>query len=345
MLLAAALLLAPALPAAAASPVPINSHGLMENLVTFGDSYTDEGRYDYFVRNHQAPPLGAMLPPSNNTASGGAAWGRFVANSTGASYYNYAVSGAQCTNNIDSRDLDVINAPFPSVLEYQIPAFEQDVRHQDLYPSRRADNTVYAVWIGTNDVGIDGILGRRNKPDTTLTTFVDCVWDVLDHVYRSGGRHFVLLNQAPLERAPMYATPGDGGTGNHEYWRNKTAYDVAQFADKLREYTTSLNTMYRYGAAFYLAVEQRWRGATVSVFDVHSLMEDVIADPGAYLDEPPNVKAPYRTCLDGCVDAREPKTSFMWYDELHPSERMQTIFARHFIEVVQGRSQYGIYYR
>ncbi|KAG5913105.1 hypothetical protein E4U42_001474 [Claviceps africana] len=290
-----------------------------------------------------------MLPPSNATASGGASWARLVASATGASLYNYAVSGAQCTNDIDTRTIDLVDgpAPFPSVLGYQIPLFARDARLPGLYPSRRPDNTLYALWIGTNDVGVGGFLADRNRPNTTLSDFLDCTWTVLDALHRAGARRFVLLNLAPLSLAPMYAAPGESGTGNNEYWRNKTAYPVQQFARKLRQYVTSINSLWRYGAGYHFdaAVPPRWPGAVLSIFDVHALMTDVIADPAAYLDAPANVRTPYRICLDGCVEAKEPKTSFMWYDELHPSERMHALYAKHFVDVVRGRSKYGTHYR
>ncbi|TWU78149.1 hypothetical protein ED733_007526 [Metarhizium rileyi] len=290
----------------------MNTSGLMENLVTFGDSYTDEGRLNYFLQHHKAPPVGELLPPDNNTSSGGYAWGRFVAKATGANYYNYAVAGAQCTNNVDSRNLGAINGPFPSVLEYEIPVFEQDIHSSKLYPNRRSDNTVYALWIGTNDLGIDGFLGDSQKAGTTISSYMDCIWTVFDRIHKTGGRHFVLLNQVPLERAPMYATPGIGGWGNSQYVRNKTAYNITQYANKLLEYTTSVNTMYDYGAPFYLQAKQRWQGATFSIFDMHSLFMDVIKSPGQYLDAPANVVAPFKSCLTGCVDSKNPKSSFMW---------------------------------
>ncbi|KAG6049475.1 hypothetical protein E4U17_006802 [Claviceps sp. LM77 group G4] len=343
MLLATLFIMAMQASAALAAPLHFTA-GILENLVTFGDSYTDEGRFSYFQQNHRAPPTGVMLPPSNATSSGGASWARFVANSTGAQLYNYAVSGGMCSNNIDSRDLEAIHAPFPSVLEYQVPVFEQDILSRELYPRRRADNTVYALWIGTNDVGVYGFLGDKNKENTTLTSYLDCNWQVFDHVYHAGGRHFVVLNIAPLRHAPMYASPGEYGPRNSVYAHDPAAYVVPEVSHKLHEYVTSINTMFEYGAAFNLAVKRRWPGATLSVFDVHTLMMDVLVEPARYLDEPVNVKAPYRVCKDGCVDSKDPKTSFMWYDELHPSERMHTIFAKHFMEVVQGRSRYGQYY-
>lgn len=35
--------------------------------------------------------------------------------------------------------------------------------------------------------------------------------------------------------------------------------------------------------------------------------------------------------------------SFMWYDELHPSEQTERWIAKSFLEVVQGVSKYGMY--
>ncbi|KJZ72429.1 hypothetical protein HIM_08232 [Hirsutella minnesotensis 3608] len=288
------------------------SHDRFDNLVAFGDSYTDEGRGDYFNRNHRAPPEGQRLPPRNVTFSGGYAWPRFVTARTGASTYNYAVAGAVCSNDIVTRILDPINAPFPSVLEYEAPVFGRESSNRSLYPNRRADNTVYALWIGTNDLGIDGFLGATQHKDKTLTSFVDCVWALFDSVYRAGGRRFILINQLPLQLAPLYATPGAAGRGNTRYWRDRAAYNVTDFQDKLKQYTTTVNTMFDYGVPFELLVRQRWRGSTFSILDAHSILTDVYADPSRYLDSPANLTAPYRNCLRGCVDSSEPLSGFMW---------------------------------
>ncbi|POR34892.1 Thermolabile hemolysin [Tolypocladium paradoxum] len=317
----------------------------MKNLVTFGDSYTDEGRLDYFNSHRKAPPVGSMLPPSNMTFSGGNAWGRLVANTTGARYYDYAVGGAMCSNDIISRRLAATNGPFPSVLEYEIPTYKEDLSYGSLYPNRRADNTVYVLWIGTNDLGIVGFLEDTQREGETITSFVECVWRFFDQIYDTGARHFVLMNQFPLQFAPMYATPGIGGRGNHRYWRNPSAYNITEYQNKILEYTTSVNTMFDYGAPFYLCVQSRWPGATFSIFDVHSLVMDVRANPSAYLDAPANVTGPYRSCLSNCVVSPEPLSSFMWYDELHPSARMEEIIATSFIDVVNGNSKYGTCYR
>ncbi|KAL0933164.1 acetyl esterase [Colletotrichum truncatum] len=336
--------------AALASVVAASQCGLkkLENLVTFGDSYTDEGRLGYFINhNGTAPPAGTLLPESNSTASGGYAWGRFVAKSTGAKYYNYAVAGATCSNKIISRDFPAIYQPFPSVLDYEIPAYKADLAYNELYPNRQANNTVYALWIGTNDLGYGAFLTDSQAPGTTISTYVDCIWEVFDHVYETGGRHFVLLNLVPLEQSPLYAATDRGGFADSQFWPNKTAYNTTEYQYKMLEYTTSANTMFDYGAPFHLLVKKRWPGASFSIFDAHKLLSDIHAEPAKYLDSPANVTGVYRVCdpvTRACVDSSESKASFLWFDELHPSERADEIVAKHFVDVVNGNSAYGTTY-
>lgn len=304
-----------AIPAAAAASG--SHHNRMQNLVTFGDSLLDEGRLAYF-ENHDgnAPPPGMMLPPSNQTASGGYAWGRLAADKTGARYYNYAVSGARCSNEIVSRYWWVIGKDLPSVLEYEVPAFKADIVFENLYPDRRADNTVYALWIGTNDLGYPSFIVDSQAPGATISTFVDCIWDVFDGVYETGGRNFVLVNQMPLEMSPMYAPPSTGGQGDTIYWSNYTDYNMTSYQYKILEYTTSVNTMFDYGAAFHVLVKQRWPGAKLTVFDAHGLLNDVRDDPDEYLTPPAENMGVYHRCSPDdsseCVDAEDPPSSFLW---------------------------------
>ena len=76
---------------------------------------------------------------------------------TGANLYNYAVSGAVCSNNITPRWLKSIDAPFPSVREYEVPAFIADSQYVEPNGTKfldiPSDETVYAIWDGTNDLG------------------------------------------------------------------------------------------------------------------------------------------------------------------------------------------------
>ncbi|KAI1467712.1 carbohydrate esterase family 16 protein [Daldinia caldariorum] len=329
----------------------------VDNLIVFGDSYTDEGRLAYFQsHNGSAPPPGTLIPTANVTASGGYTWPHFASQQLGATTYNYAVSGATCSNEIVKRYLESINAPFPSVIDYEIPAFLADVEYalrvedNDFLSNRKPNNTVYALWIGTNDLGVKGFLTDSQQPGTTISNFIDCIWSVFDSIYSTGGRHLVLFNEAPLDRSPLYASPQNGGVGDNQYQENKTSYNTTEYEQKMLEYTTSVNTIFSYGAPFQLLVEARWPGASFSIFNVHQLFLDIFKNPSEYLDTPANTDAPYFGCsiteagAKNCTTSQNSLSSFLWYDELHPSWKADEIIASEFLKILNGTSKYGTYY-
>jgi len=319
--------------------------GSFETLVTFGDSYTDNGRLGYYI-NHagKAPPPGTMHDESNNTATGGLSWAQFAARDAGAKLLDYAVSDAVCSNQIVSRNFDYINRTFPAILDDELPSFKADLDFKSLYPHRTAENTVYAVWIGTNDLGFGAFLSDSQTPGQTISDVVECVFVVLDNVYKTGGRRFVILNEAPLELSPLYNLPANGGTEDSQFWTTKSKYNITEYSQKIREYTTSVNTMFDYGAAVQASLKNRWPKATVDVFDVHSLVTEIHSNPTKYLDAPHNVNSYYHQCQPAgspCVDQSDPLDGYLWYDELHPSNKTSAIIAENFLDVVAGKSKYG----
>lgn len=85
---------------------PVWNVANFDSLITFGDSYTDENRLSYIIQNNfTLPAAGTYFPEGLNTASGGRQWPRFVVQDTGEQLelYDYAVSGAVCSNNITPR--------------------------------------------------------------------------------------------------------------------------------------------------------------------------------------------------------------------------------------------------
>lgn len=85
--------------------------------------------------------------------------------------YDYAVAGAVCSNDITPRFFAAINANFPSVLEYEIPAFIADSKVDNIAtglpyfePAKNASNSIYALWIGTNDIGVDAFITDSQVP-------------------------------------------------------------------------------------------------------------------------------------------------------------------------------------
>jgi hypothetical protein len=121
-----------------------------------------------------------------------------------------------------------VNGPFPDVV-YETEAFVADAKYinksthtNTFYKNRRADNTVYSMWIGTNDLGVGAFLTDSSLHETTIVDYVDCIYDRFDVIYRAGGRKFVLMNTVPLQLSPLYGMPEAGGLSvSGRYWSDK----------------------------------------------------------------------------------------------------------------------------
>lgn len=181
------------------------------------------------------------------------------------------MAGAACSDKIIPRNASW-GTPYPPVLEYEIPAFEADLSADAngtdtpyFDPPLTADSAVYSIWIGTNDVGEGAFLTDNQTAGATLTDFTDCVYESLDAVYAAGGRYFVLQNLIPLQLAPEYS--------------NTSSFDVVagigdpvQVAEKMEEYVTTINNVYKYQTPYEVLVSGRYAGAHFAVFDVYSLV-------------------------------------------------------------------------
>jgi phospholipase/lecithinase/hemolysin len=330
-----AVLAAPQHPPAAAA---------FKTLLAFGDSYTDEARLSYFLTHDgRAPPVGWIGPDSPSTASGGHSWARYVAYYSGATLYNYAVSGAVCSNRITPRFLDAINASFPSVREYEVPAFREDYG-AGLGLGLEWDSTVVTMWIGTNDLGGGALLDHQQVPGKTVVDYIRCVFEQLAELYTLGARRFVLLNIAPLELAPLYAA--DSTPGPNRFWRQK-GNDTAQIAESMRQQVAAVNEMFLLRSE--LEVMRRMGGASIALLDTNGLLRDVHTRPEVYLNgsRPLNVTGYNMHCgLDGECEEYRPRDrdAFMWYDELHPGEQVGRVVAREFVDTVRGWGKWATYW-
>lgn len=104
--------------------------------------------------------------------------------------------------------------------------------------------------------------------------YVDCVYEQLDILYENGARNFVLLNIAPLNYAPMYALPENGGTIDSEYWKDEDTYNTnaTQVSEKMRQYVALVNTIYSYRTPAEVQISDRYPESSFTLYDVHSLV-------------------------------------------------------------------------
>jgi len=97
----------------------------------------------------------------------------------------------------------------------------------------------------------------------------------------------------------------------------------------MKEYTTSVNTIWSYRVPFEMLIARRYPDAEMAIFDVHSLMTDIYNHLAAYsaTSTPLNVTGFDQHCsISGCTTVGA-VDDFMWFDELHPSERTDQIIA------------------
>ncbi|KAL5331013.1 hypothetical protein ACEPPN_000540 [Leptodophora sp. 'Broadleaf-Isolate-01'] len=288
-----------------------------DNLVTFGD------RLLYQSQWHGTS--GRITTTGKHIYSrGGITWGRWVSNYTGAKLYSYAVSGAVCDNNIIYRYLSAIHGPLPDVV-YEVDAFTDTkfvnatTKKNSLYTDRHEDNTVL------------------NSDGTTIPDYIDCIFKRFDEIYKNGGRYFVLMNTAPLELPPLYGVPGKGGLAASHYWQHK-----------MKEYTYLVNSVSSYRTPYELLIAKRYPGASFAVFDVHSLITGIYNNPSKYLASPANVTGQYYVCDvatgSKCTSSSLSLDHYLWYDELHPSEKTDQVIAKEFAKVVNGSSTLATYW-
>ncbi|KAF9450391.1 carbohydrate esterase family 16 protein [Macrolepiota fuliginosa MF-IS2] len=281
------------------------THGQIKTLVTFGDSTTDTQR----------------------VFNGGVQWPDYVSGYANVTLYPFAQSGSTCSNAITPR-------PFPALVESQLPTFFEEKKNGTVKLEEKS--TVYTLWMGTNDIGVNSILTQGNE--ATIVDVASCLTGWVKTMYDSGARNLILQNLFPLEKTPIYSIDSWPAF----YWhlpRNAT-----EFHYDMKNYVDTLNTMTK------LMVQDlvpSLPGAHVGIFDTHSMFNDVIANPSKYL----NGTAPLNTtgCIKACVYEvgteintctfyanGTDRDSFVWWDELHASEQADRNIAKQISNIITG---------
>lgn len=154
------------------------------------------------------------------------------------------------------------------------------------------------------------------------------------------------MNLAPLELAPEYAAPPND-VGPNQYWPDKPK-NHTELSGRMMEQVVTVNSIYDYRTPFEVLIERNWPGAEFAVFDVNGLMLDIYNNPSQYLNgtAPLDVTGYVHHCntTGGDCATRPSPDSYMWYDELHPSEQTDRVIAREFVNVVEGSSQWATYW-
>ncbi|KAJ6617512.1 GDSL lipase/esterase [Mycena sp. CBHHK59/15] len=280
--------------------------GQIKNLVTFGDSYTD------IVA----------------TGDQGTAWPVYAAGYAKAALHPFAKSGATCSNNITPR-------PFPPVFESQLPSYFAETSNGSLKLS--PEETIYTLWIGTNDLGADALI--TGSDNASVVDVSECMVNWVKVLYQSGARNFIFQNMIPLELTILYSP----NSYPNRFWaveRNTTDWSVL-----MTEMVLAGNMLAK---LMLQALAPTLPGSHIAIFDSHSLIQDMYNHPALYLNgtAPLNVTGCWNSCVAPfgggnlvCTVANGTnRDSYLWADELHPSEQADRIIAREIALTMEGKT-------
>ena len=104
-------------------------------------------------------------------------WPVFAAEEGNLTLAPFAHHGAVC--------LDVFSS--------QIPLYNEEKANGSL-GTLEPDETMYTLWIGTNDVGVGELLTGGQTPGVTVVDTVTCAVNWVKTLYDSGARNFIFQN-------------------------------------------------------------------------------------------------------------------------------------------------------
>ncbi|KAI8875749.1 carbohydrate esterase family 16 protein [Backusella circina FSU 941] len=235
---------------------------LVKNLVVFGDVNSD-------VENSQ------------NKSSNGPLWSEYVTVGWNASLHNFARSGAVCDNDI----YKTISAKtkVPSIKD-QIEAF------YNLNLNLKAEETVFALWIGLQD--ITEMAKRRSNPEPDIKEIKNCIGQQVRAIRKVfDSAQFLLFNVPPIGYMPSYSESDSTLNKSH------AAIEINRFLEK-----DSAN------------LNKHHHGLNMDYVDIYALLMDMNVDPTLF--DFKYSKLPY---LDQCPgdDCSIEADDYVWWDKTH----------------------------
>lgn len=259
-------------------------------LVAFGDSYSADGF------NISA---GVDSPVPASTWSNGPNWVQALGstyNVNDTKVFNLASGGA----TIDSA---LVTPYLPTVLSIvdQVSQFNKFLAPKPAGAEWSSNNTLFAVWIGINDVGRSFSWTNISQPQF-YRVLMNRLDTQLEELYQAGARSFLFLTVPPVERAPVFLQQGH------------------TVVEKLHSSISIYNNELRVTAEMFQGRHQDLQ--TVIVFDTQPLFNTLLDNSktfgfvnstgwcDAYQDGTPSQTTQVPPCA--------PVSSYFWLDSLHP---------------------------
>ncbi|GAA5834393.1 hypothetical protein JCM11251_007977 [Rhodosporidiobolus azoricus] len=300
--------------------------GKTQTLFAFGDSYS--------MTNYD-PSLGYQpLEQNLTTSSGGNSWIGYLGESPlaqptlASNTFNFARGGSTLAPNMTflgyanmsmSNQVDIFEKWFTNNSE----AFAADQEKNGGKPEWDADETLFSVWFGINDLEL---AYKRNE--TWLDVYGNSTFEFLDEqvgrLYSLGARHFLFHLVPPFQLSPVVSTYRSNETDTTVY--NQFKDDVTLWNELMRNYVGRLHDIYD--------------GASAMAWETEEWFEVVLSAPAmfgftnstdyceSYVSQAFLVNAspssPNATDLANCG---APESEYFWVDRSHPTFSVHELLA------------------
>lgn len=172
-----------------------------------GDSYSQTGFNVNGAKPSEANPIGNPELPGW-TAAGGFNWVGLAVTEFNADLllsYNFAYGGA-------TTDADLVTPYAPEVLSFadQVDLFSDNLAAEPQPEPWTAENSLFAIWIGVNDVG--NVFWDADAQGR-VEGVVERYFELVSALYDGGARQFAFLT-VPRTFLPSYFRTGNSSTDN-----------------------------------------------------------------------------------------------------------------------------------
>ncbi|ORX59386.1 hypothetical protein DM01DRAFT_1317426 [Hesseltinella vesiculosa] len=233
----------------------------IENLVVFGDSYSDVGNFQRWTN--------------------GPVWSEHVAAAWNASLHSFAYSGSVCDNALYPNTTSIYYNT-PSIMDQVEYFYRQEL---DFDPS----DTVYAFWVGINDVHL---LYKETPVSPPLDAISACLAYQIETLHRLlNADKILLINLPPMEKMPFF---------QKSTMAEERQEAVVELNRQLREHAQTLNDNYP--------------RLKLDIIDAHQLLDDIASDPGSFGFS--NTDTAYWDDCETHCDAKSIDT-YVWWDRTH----------------------------
>nr|AMJ52087.1 lijH [Ascomycota sp. F53] len=273
--------------------LPLTTSSATTYFFTFGDSYSQTGFNVTLDKPSAANPLGNPTYPGWTT-TGGPNWIGYLTakyNSSLVYSYNFAYGGA-------TTDATLVAPYEPTVLSFidQVAEFTDSVASKPDYAPWSADDSLFGIWLGVNDVGNSWWEANETA---RIGQIMDQYFNQTNILYEAGGRNFAFLGVPPIQRAPTNLV-------NDQASRDAEAAVITEYND---------------------ALSQRAQAFASNRTDIKVYVVDTQEPFNVVLDNPGAFGAANATCYD--ADG----LTCLWFNDYHPGQAIHDLVASKFASV------------